>query len=149
MADYTGYLVDDPIEAEYTRGHVFGTIDHPWKEFYGWEITTDKSYAGTHSLRILVGGVYTIDCVCEAGSRTVTAKAWAPINGSITMRIIDPDTGALMGTDTTASDEEWEDLSISFTAEKKIYLIFVRNNPQAPMVEGEDPYAYLDDIVVA
>lgn len=149
MANYTGHLIDDPVAGEEERGNIITLADHQWKRYHGWEITSDKCYAGTSSLKLFVGGEYTLDCVCEAGSRTVTAKAWAPINGSITMRILDPDTGALMGTDTTASDKEWEDLSINFTAEKKIYLVFVRNNPQAPMVEGKDPYAYLDDIVVA
>jgi len=148
MTNYTGYLVDDPVEGEVELGYMLGTQDHPWKRFYGWEITEDKSYAGTHSLRLLVGGIFTLDCVCAAGSRTLTAKAWAPINGSLSMTVIDPDTGAVMGTDTTASDEAWEDLSIAFTAAKKIYLIYLRNHPQAPMVEGEDPYGYFDNIVV-
>ena len=148
MANYTGYLIDDPAEGELELGYMLGTQDHPWKRFYGWEITTEKSYAGTHSLRLLVGGIFTLDCVCSAGDRTVVAKAWAPINGSVSMEIVDPDSGEVMGNDTTAGDEAWEDLSIAFTAEKKIYLIFLRNNPQDPMVEGEEPYGYFDNIAV-
>lgn len=148
MADYTGYLLDDPSEGELELGYMLGTQDHPWKRFYGWEITEDKSYAGAHSLRLLVGGIFTLDCVCPAGDRTVTAKAWAPINGSLSMTVVDPDTGEVMGSDTTASDEEWEDLSVAFEAEKKIYLIYLRSHLAIPMVQGEDPYGYFDNIIV-
>ena len=148
MTNYAGTMIDDPAEGELELGYMLGTQDHPWKRFYGWEITEDKSYAGAHSLRLFVGGIFTLDVVCGAGSRTVSAKAWAPINGSLSMTIIDPDTGETMGTDATASDEEWEDLSVAFTAEKKIYLAYLRHHLADPMVEGEDPYGYFDNIIV-
>lgn len=149
MADYTGHLIDDPVAGDEERGNIITLADHQWKRYHGWEITSDKSYAGTSSIKLFVGGVYTLDCVCEAGSRTVSAMAWAPINGSIKMEVVDPDTGAVEGSDTTSSTKTWEALSISFTASKKVYLVFIRNLAQSAMVEGEDPCGYVDNIEVA
>lgn len=148
MATYTGYMNADPMISEQSLGNLHGAVDNSFKRFYKWVVSTTKPYTGAYSLELYERGIFTIDVAVDIGSRTVTMKAWAPPQGSVTAFLVDPDDGSVIDTDTTASTGAWEDLSITWTAEAKVYLLLIRNNPQTSQVEGDDNHAYIDNVVV-
>jgi len=148
MANYTGVMVDEPTESEFRLGYVTGSMETARKKFNNAYVSVHHPYAGTYSLELRVSGIFTVDCGLEAGSRTITMKAWAPVNGSIKVDAVDPDDGTIMDSATTASEDEWEDLSMAFTAEKKVYLLIFYHLGITAFVEGEDTSGYIDNILV-
>jgi len=149
MTNYTGIFDDTPFLIGNPIAQPHGPMETMRKEFYQSLVSATKSYAGTYSLELKNLGRFTVDVGLEAGARTITMKAWAPINGSLRVKAIDPDDGSIMDTVETASEDEWEDVEVAFTAEKKVYLLIFIHLGVTDFTEGEDISGYIDNIAVS
>jgi glucan phosphorylase len=148
MASFTGHLADDPYVSEQQRGHIGRIVDNPFKRFNAWTVSTDNPYSGSAALKLFPGGIYTLDVAVDAGSRTLRLQAWAPTGGAVRIDLLDPDTGDTIETDSTESEEEYEQLSVNWTAEARVYLLVVRHMGSTQMVEETDACAHIDAIEV-
>lgn len=148
MASFTGYVAPDPIASEQQRGHVTRIADNPHKRFNAWYVSTYRPYSGSAALKLFPGGIYTLDVAVDSGARTLRLQAWAPINGAVRIDLCDPDTGEIIESDTTSGDEAYEQLSVTWTATAKVYLLMIRHMGSTQMVEGTDPCCYADVIEV-
>lgn len=105
-------------------------------------ISDAEAHGGTFSLRLIGGGYYDIFYGCDAGSATITVWVLAPAIGKCGIQIFDG--VELMGEDfNSGSLGAWEQLSVTFTAEKKVYTVRLIN---ATLQDG-DTRAYFDDLV--
>lgn len=146
MADYDGIFWDGFTVSQRRLGGTFFHDGVP-KMYYGYEFSPEASFnTGGVGLKLYRGGTYCVDYGCYAGSVVITAKAWAPINGRISMTLYDPDSGVVVGRDMTESTKVWEDLMIALVAEQKVYLLKFHNYPQTLQVEGDVQYGYVDEI---
>jgi len=109
-------------------------------------ITTDKPQTGSHSMLIMAGGQHQFFIGLDAGSQTVTVYVWPPTNGVCVLEIIDPDSKETKGIDINEGTGAWEQLSITFTAEQKVYIGCLRNNTPAKEVDSR---AYFDNIAIS
>lgn len=103
-------------------------------------ISTEQVHGGTHSLRILGGGYHEIFYGCDAGSKTVTVWCFPPVVGACALHVFDgPD---LIGEGFNAGAGAWEQLSVTFTAAKKVYVVRLINCT----ISNGDTRAYFDDL---
>lgn len=109
-------------------------------------ISTDKPQTESHSMLIMAGGQHQFFIGLDAGEQTVTAYVWPPTNGVCVFEIFDPDSKVTKGTDSNVGAGAWEELSINFTAEQKVYMGCLRNNTPAKDV---DTRAYFDNIAIS
>lgn len=145
MATYNGTLWV-PTESDVMYGYL-PYSDIPYPAFSsGWNFSTDQKHGGSYSLRLIPGGSYSINYGCDAGSKTITIYAYAPAYGTLLIEVRDPDTGELMGSDATTSTEVWEQLTVTFTAEKKVYVVNLIHAGCSEFHGGEH-LGYFDDLV--
>jgi len=104
-------------------------------------ISTEQPHGGTHSLRVLSGGYHDIFYGCDAGSKTITVWVYPPVVGKFAIQIYDGP--MLMGESFNIGAGAWEQLSVTFTALKKVYIVRLIN---FTLSDG-DTRAYFDDLV--
>lgn len=148
MASFTGYMADDSYVSEQQRGHITRNVDNPFKRFNAWVISTYRAYLGSASLKLFPSGIYTLDVAVDSGYRYLYSRAWAPINGQARIDLLNPETGEIIASDLTSSEDEWEQLMIGWAADAKVYLLYMRHMGSTQMVEGTDPSVYFDVIEV-
>jgi hypothetical protein len=98
-------------------------------------------HAGSLALRLTGGGYRDIFYGCAAGSTTITVWVYAPVIGKCGIRVFDGN--EKKGEDLNAGAGAWEQLSVTFTALKKVYVVRLFNGT----VQDGDTRAYFDDLV--
>ncbi len=140
MPTYEGqYFVITQSRKE--MGHYF---DSPTSKSRA-RITTTKPHSGVSSLEIPHGGFYEIWYGCDAGEKTISIYCWKNSGCVAAMEIIDPDTNQIIASDFASSSETWEKLEVTFTAQKKVYLVRLVNYTPAHGT-GPDRRIYFDDL---
>lgn len=136
MADFSGALIE-PYESE------LSIALHPdvGLQTSRSDISTDKHRTGTHSLRVLPGGYHEAFYGTEAGSKTIAAWVW-PMKGVAKMKLMDR-ARAVLASAVSAGTGDWEQLSISYTMVKGVYILRFENLSGA---DG-DCCHYWDDVV--
>lgn len=109
-------------------------------------ISTDKPQTGNHSMLIMAGGQHQFFIGLDAGEQTIKVYVWPPANGVCVFEIFDPDSKVTKGIDNNVGTGAWEELSIIFTAEQKVYMGCLRNNTPAKDVDSR---AYFDNIEIS
>lgn len=142
MASYTGNILS-PTLSDNNRNV---RISNPMGS-HQVELTTEKFESGSKSLKVLAGGYQDIYVVCAAGSRTITCQVWPNSNtDKCGMLLYDPDNlGEILESDWSTSSGAWEELSISFTATAKMYILRLING--APFT-SQDAHCWFDTIEV-
>jgi len=113
---------------------------------YRSRITTDKPYTGISSLEILPGGQYDIYYGCAAGNATITVWCWPPVGvgvGTCALEVWEIGTDICLAHSESVGTEDWEQLSVTFVAEKKVYKVRLVNR----VLPTGDTRAYFDDLV--
>jgi len=111
--------------------------------------SAERARSGSYSIKLYRGEEYTPIWVgCDAGARTVSVWVWPSANATnCRMKVIDPDTLEVMGEDVNASALDWEKLEVSFTAEKKCYVVILGNYTPG-YTPGDRKECYFDDLMV-
>ena len=139
MANYDGFVAgyyDEVIMAEVDRRRVNAFV-----------FSDEKSYEDTYSLKMLPGETIEIWYGCDAGDVTISVYVWASEHATnCRMKVIDPDTQEVMGEDVNESTETWEQLSVTFTAEKKVYKVILGNYTAGSYVVGDKKPCYFDKL---
>jgi hypothetical protein len=154
MAEYDGEIIEPLVSDNRTQGFFESRRMQSGSIF-----STDKAHAGTYSLKIDGGGMHEIYYACDAGSKTITVWVWAPgIDpydaygedaydpydiGSCAIQIFD-ETGTKIAEDWNTTTGSWEQLSVTFTALKKVYIVRLVNFRAAIHIDAR---AYFDDLV--
>lgn len=138
MADHDGEMID--LWESYPRS---GHTERPYAQA-GSRITTEEFYEGAQSLELLPGGFHNMWVACDAGTRIITARVKAATVGGAVMRAIDPATGTVMGEAASVGTGAWEQITLSFAATKKFYLLKLMN---ASPPNG-DVRVYFDNVEV-
>ena len=127
MAAYTGALA--PPSLSYPRSGLGGVM------------SSDEVHGGSNSLRITGGGYRDVFYGCDAGSKTIYVWVYPPVIGKCALQVYDGKT--LMGEDVNTGVGAWEQLSVPFTALKKVYTVRLANFT----LQDGDTRAYFDDLV--
>lgn len=104
-------------------------------------ISDEQHHAGSHSLCIVGGGYQDIFYGCDAGSKTITVWVKPPVVGKSALKVYD--NADVVGIDLNTGTGAWEQLSVSFTAEKKVYTVRLANYA----IPDGDSRAYFDDLL--
>lgn len=135
MAQYSGgYDISDIVvlpHKEYLAG-VFSS--RLIKSNNAW-LSTDQYSGGSYSFCTGIGGYKEVFYALDAGSATVEIYVYA-LPGSKPLFYIETLGGEKQDSDTTAVEETWTQLSLSFTAVKQVYRV-VLSNP-VPLLGGRD-----------
>lgn len=128
MADYTG---DFPINnaLQTTRvplGFHLGA-DISGKIFGGGEMTSEKSHGGSYSRKLYAGDMYTIDYGCNAGETTISVWVWPETGAIFRLEILDPYSLEIINASVNVGAGAWEQVTVTFTAQKKVYLVRICN----------------------
>jgi len=145
MAEYGGTLLvitkaDEPFRGQFVGADIAGL-----QYARAWFQSAFK-YSGQEALKMAAGGIYTINYGCRAGAATITVRAWAPQYGKLGIRVVDPDTKDTVGEAVTTTTQAWELLTVSFTAQQKVYLVMLFHGGVSTLV-GTPQYGYFDDLV--
>ncbi|MBE3109699.1 MAG: hypothetical protein IMZ46_04150 [Acidobacteria bacterium] len=127
MTAYNGALA--PPSLSYPRSGLGGVM------------SADEAHGGTYSIRITGGGYRDIFYGCAAGSTTITVWVLAPVIGKCGIQVFDGQ--EIQGEDWNSGAGAWEQLSITFTALKKVYTVRLIN----ATIQDGDTRAYFDDLV--
>jgi len=145
MATYDGVLLTLYL-SEKQKGSMLGSGDVANRFCSKFTFTSDKSYAGTYSLCLYSGGVYEVLYGCNAGDKTISVYAYPPKSGLVYMYVYDPIAGERVATaDPATGSGAWEQISASFTAESKIYVVRLIN-PVSSTDNVSDMRAYFDNL---
>lgn len=96
------------------------------KQGGGW-IQNVRSRSGDYSLCIMPGCYFDIWYGCDSGQKTISAWCWKPSGASAAIEIEDPESGENLARAEASQSEQWEKLEFSFSAEKKVYVVRLRN----------------------
>lgn len=107
----------------------------------GGSMSADEVHAGSLALRLTGGGYRDIFYGCAAGSTTITVWVYAPVIGKCGIRVFDGQ--EKQGEDLNAGAGAWEQLSVTFVALKKVYIVRLFNGT----IQNGDTRAYFDDLV--
>jgi hypothetical protein len=106
----------------------------------GSSVSFDQVHGGTYSLRVYGGGYHDIFYGCDAGSITITIWVYPSAIGKCAIQILDGPT--LMGETFNIGAGAWEQLSVTFTANKKVYIVRLIN------FDGDgEVRTYFDDLI--
>jgi len=139
MANYNGEMA-----ATYQSERYYGTMfysDVYTKRFTTWKFSTEQVHSGSYSLKLNPGCCYDIDYGCNAGEVTITVWVYPKSGASACLAVINPDTGEVITSDTSSASGAWEQLSVNFTAEKKVYIVRLLNKSK-----HGDHAVYFDDL---
>ena len=139
MSTFDGYLIT-PLDSEPVGGYINSEM-----LIVKSRVGTDKPKAGAASLVLASGGIHDVYYGCEAGSVTITVWVWPPVGagvGACALEALEVDGGDVLARDLSMGTEDWEQLSVTFTAQKKVYRIRMINRVKA---QG-DTRAYFDDL---
>lgn len=138
MPIYDGYLLT-PLDSEPVWGHINSEM-----LIAKSRITTDKPKTGLFSLVLGSGGTHDVYYGCPAGSATITVWCWPPAGvGACALEALEVNGGDVLARGVSVGTGAWEQLSITFTAAKKVYRIRMINRVKGP----GDARAYFDDLV--
>jgi hypothetical protein len=137
--EYNGTLVATLIKDDRIQGFIGGNE----RSQCGCIMSTAVAHSATHSLKIVGGGYYEIFYGCDAGSKTITVWAYPAVVGKCAIQIYDGST--LMGEAFNTGSGAWEQLSVTFTALKKIYKVRLCNFNDK--LNDVDKKCYFDDLV--
>jgi len=103
-------------------------------------------HGGSFSLEISPGGYKELFYASNGGSTTVTAWVWPEAGSNASLEVEEIGSGVKLDIANSVSSDAWEQLSITWTAEKKIYVIRIANNARddGSTTKG---FAYFDDLV--
>lgn len=139
MATYEG----TEIPVGNTTRHNALLLNSEWeKRCFKWYMSGEKSHGGSYSLAICPGGVFDIDYGSDAGSHMIEVWVWPPTGQKVRIEVINPMTHAIVASGSPAGSGAWEKVEINFTAEKKVYVLRLRNMTPA----NGDSRAWFDDI---
>jgi len=141
MADYSGFMFDT-YESESRQANPVNS-EASMRMCIGWMMDTTKKHGGAKSLRLMPGGRYEFFYGCVAGSTTITVWVYPPVASKCCLQIYNPETGTKEAEAWNVSAGAWEQLSLSFTSEKKVYLGRLANFTS----HGADACAWFDDLV--
>lgn len=147
MANYSGTIATY-VETGVRRGeHLYNDIGTP-KINSGCWIDTANPHSGTSHLRLVPGGVKSIDYGADAAALNPTVWAYAPAHGKLRMEVVDPSTGAVLGYDETSSTETWEQLSVDLSSgiAAGIYVVRLKHLGVSEM-HGDSLFGDFDDLV--
>ena len=120
MAEHQGYIDEWARDTLSEKTRFFDSQGGGW-------IVDLKSHSGNYSLSVASGCSFEIWYGCDAGEKTVSVWCWKPSGASAALEVIDPDSGETMARCEASQSEVWEKLEVSFIAEKKVYLVKLRN----------------------
>jgi len=121
MAEHQGYI------DEWARDTLSEKIRFHDRQGGGW-IVDLKSHGGNYSLCVAPGCSFDIWYGCDAGEKTTSVYCWKPSGASAALEIFDPDSGETIARTEATLSEQWEKLEASFKAEKKVYMIRLKNS---------------------
>jgi hypothetical protein len=105
-------------------------------------ISTDKPRAGLYSLKIERGGVHEIFYGCDVGSTTITVYTYSPIVGGAYIEVL---LGSVsLGKSLNTAANVWQQISVTFTAEKRVYKVRLGNLVSSK--SSADSRVYFDDL---
>jgi hypothetical protein len=137
MPTFDGYLIT-PLDSDPVGGYINSEM-----LIAKSRITTDKPKTGLSSLVLGSGGVHDVYYGCAAGSTTIAVWCWPPAGtGACALEVLEVNGGDVLARDVSVGTEDWEQLSITFTAQKKVYRVRMVNRVKA----GGDTRAYFDDL---
>jgi hypothetical protein len=144
MAVWTGHLETPIVSDRKTR------VFFKPSPFADSGVVRDAAHVDTGSwaLRVYAGSTKDIFVVCGSGSRTISARVYSgSSSGKCGIVLYDPDNaGEAIDSDWSASSGVYEDLSITFTALSKVYILRLIN---ATLETVEDGDAWYDNVVVS
>jgi len=148
MAEYPGVLWDSTEwgVSEPRSGSLMYS-DNGLKFYAGWFISTAVKHSGVYSIGLFPGGCYDVDYGCLSQTTSISVYMYAPKNGSMRMMLVDPDSGSVVAYADTASEKEWEQVTLSVTTQKKVYILRMMHMGQTLQVQDEPIYGYWDDLV--
>jgi hypothetical protein len=128
MANLTGCALLSDVELTTKLTNMVPVAGGEWQKcYYKWYIDSSKSHGGSFSLALRTGGVFDIDYGCDAGAKTIKVWVWAPTNHKVKIKVIHPETFEVVAEEAPSSTEQWEEVSLSFMAEKKVYIVRMMN----------------------
>jgi len=140
MATYTGVALT--INESLARQSVFPYSESSLIRTSPIRFTSSKVYEDTYSRELYPGEYQSIWYGCDAGDVTISVYVWNPTNGKAGIEVYDPDTGERIDSSYASGSGSWEQVSVSFTASKKLYIIRLVNNTKA----AGDKRAYFDKL---
>ena len=148
MAQYSGgYDISDVAFTQHKEYFAGSFSSRLIKSFNAW-LSTDQYRGGGSSFCTGIGGYKEVYYALDAGSATVNIYVYA-LPGSNPLFYIETLGGEKQDSDTTATEESWTQLTLSFTAVKQVYRV-VLSNP-VPLFGGRDDdegqaWCYWDDL---
>ena len=140
MATYTG--IGLTINESLIRQSIFPYSESPLVKTSPIRFTNSKAYEGTYSRELYPGEHQSIWYACDAGDVTISVYVWNPAGGKAGIEVYDPDTGERIDSAYASGSGSWEQVSVSFTASKKLYIVRLVNHTPA---DG-DKRAYFDNL---
>ena len=141
MAEYTG--VNAPAVAvqlnptSYRKGLIKSS---------NLRFSSALKHGGSFSLEISPGGYKELFFASNAGSTTVTAWVYPEAGANASLEVEELGAGEKLDIASSVGHNAWEQLSITWTAEKKIYVIRIANNARDDEATTKG-FAYFDDLV--
>ena len=140
MAEYTG--VDAPaltvqlLPTSYIKGIIKSCNSR---------MSTLELHGGSYSIDLSVGGFKEFFYAAAAGEATVTAWVYPEGGANASLEVVEIGAGVKLDIANSVGNDAWEELSITWAAEKKVYIIRIANNARSDGSSTKD-HAYFDDL---
>lgn len=141
MAEYTGVEYPSLTLQEHPIAYRPGIV-----KSQNVRISSERAHGGTYSIVLSVGGFKEFFYAADAGSITVTAWVYPEGGANASLEVMEIGTGVKLDIDNSVSNDGWEQLSITWTATKKVYIIRIVNNARDDGSSERD-WAFFDDLV--
>lgn len=140
MAEYTGFELPEVTVQHKLIGYRGGII-----KAQNARISSAVKHGGSYSIDLSVGGFKELFYAADAGSVTVTAWVYPEGSANASLEVIEIGSGEKLDIANSAGNDDWEQLSITWAAEKKVYIIRIANNARGDE-SGTKDHAYFDDL---
>jgi len=108
-------------------------------------LSSSVTHGGSHSIDLSVGGFKEFFYAASAGETTVTAWVYSEGSANASLEVMEIGSGEKLDIANSSGNDGWEQLSITWTAEKKVYIIRISNNARGDG-SGTKDHVYFDDL---
>jgi len=109
-------------------------------------LSSSVTHGGSHSIDLSVGGFKEFFYAAASGEATVTAWVYPEGGSNASLEVIEIGSGVKLDIANSVGNDGWEELSITWPASKKVYIIRIVNNAR-PSGSSTKDHVYFDDLV--
>lgn len=141
MAEYQGVEYPSLTLQVHPTGYIPGLL-----KSQNARISTERKHAGSNSIVLSVGGFKEFFYAAASGEVAVTAWVYPEGSSNASLEVIELGSGVKLDIANSVGNDSWEELSITWAASKKVYIIRISNNARGPASASRD-WAFFDDLV--